>query len=48
MSREGGAAGPPRDAAHDPLRQRIKELDPNAMTPLEALQELARLKGDLP
>jgi hypothetical protein len=40
--------GAPRVASPDPLRERIKELDPNSMTPLEALQELARLKGDLP
>ncbi len=46
-SREAGAAGSPRPSAPDSLRDRLKELDPDQMTPLEALQELARLKGDV-
>jgi DNA mismatch repair protein MutS len=46
-SREGGAAGTPRSASTDPFRERLRDLDPNTMTPLEALQELARLKGEI-
>ncbi len=47
--REAGAKRPPSPApAPDPLHQRLKSLDTDRMTPLEALQELARLRGDLP
>jgi DNA mismatch repair protein MutS len=35
---------PSREAVPDPLTERLKALDPNQMTPIEALQELARLK----
>ncbi len=38
--------GPPRSPHIDPLSERLRSLDPNSMTPLEALQELARLKGE--
>jgi hypothetical protein len=30
----------------DPILERLRELDLNRMTPLEALQELARLKNE--
>jgi hypothetical protein len=47
----GGAAGPPRSRttdsrspAPDPVREHLRSLDPDRMTPLEALNELARLR----
>ena len=43
---KGGAAGPPRSPPPDPVSERLRNLDPNTMTPLEALQELAKLKGE--
>ncbi len=43
----GRAPGPPRPAQLDPLHEHLKTLDTDRMTPLEALQELARLRGDL-
>lgn len=46
LTTAGGAAGPPRSAPIDALTDRLRSLDPNQMTPLEALQELARLKGE--
>jgi DNA mismatch repair protein MutS len=42
----GGAGGPPRQPKPDPVSERLRSLDPNTMTPMEALQELARLKGE--
>jgi len=39
-------AAQPGSAAHDPLRERIKEIDLNRTTPLEALQLLAELKKE--
>jgi hypothetical protein len=32
-------------ARPDPLAERLRQIDPDRMTPLEALQELARLKN---
>ncbi len=41
------APGSPRPAAPDPVSERLKALDPDRMTPIEALQELARLREGL-
>jgi DNA mismatch repair protein MutS len=41
-----GVATESRHPKPDPVSERLRSLDPNSMTPLEALQELARLKGE--
>jgi DNA mismatch repair protein MutS len=44
-----GSGRPPAPAPAprpNPVSERLRSLDPNSMTPLEALQELARLKGE--
>ncbi len=50
---EQGEGGPPRSntpdprpPTPDPLQQRLKSLDPDRMTPIEALAELARLRKE--
>jgi DNA mismatch repair protein MutS len=42
---EPTVAEPPRSVPVDPLRTELEKLDPNAMTPLEALNALARLRA---
>jgi DNA mismatch repair protein MutS len=48
LAREGGAPAPAQlplfGEAEDPLRARLRALDPDRMTPLEALLELDRLR----
>jgi DNA mismatch repair protein MutS len=47
LAREGGAGAPAQlplfGSAEDPLRERLRSLDPERMTPVEALIELERL-----
>jgi hypothetical protein len=42
--RASAPADPTPLAKPDPVLERIRGLDPNSMTPIEALQELANLK----